>query len=197
MIEKLREAEEMESKITEIQWQAIVTNDSKFDDVFFYGVKTTKIFCRPSCKSRVPNRKNVTLFLTKEEALESGYRSCKRCKSGGERVPDDEWTSQIKGFIENYYAQHLTLETIASECHGSPYHLHRVFKKQIGITPLSYLHQIRVEKAQDFLLHTQLDIQAIGEAVGIPNNAQFSTLFKKITKMSPSDYRRLNVERNE
>lgn len=78
-----------------------------------------------------------------------------------------------------------------------PYHLHRVFKKQMGITPLSYLHQIRIEKAQELLVHHQLDIQKIGEAVGIPNSAQFSTLFKKITKMTPSEYRRLKVERNE
>ena len=187
----------MGRKITDAQWQAIVTNDSQFDDVFFYGVKTTKIFCRPSCKSRIPNRENVEFFLDKEEALKAGYRSCKRCKSGGERVPDDEWTGQIKDFIEKFYREHLTLDIIASECHGSPYHLHRVFKKQMGITPLSYLHQIRIEKAQELLVHHQLDIQKIGEAVGIPNSAQFSTLFKKITKMTPSEYRRLKVERNE
>lgn len=187
----------MERKITDAQWQAIVTNDSQFDDVFFYGVKTTKIFCRPSCKSRIPKRENVELFLDKEEALKAGYRSCKRCKSGGERIPDDEWTDQIKDFIEKFYREHLTLGIIASECHGSSYHLHRVFKKQMGITPLSYLHQIRIEKAQELLTHPHLDIQKIGEAVGIPNSAQFSTLFKKITKMTPSEYRRLKVERNE
>ncbi|MGL4390777.1 MAG: Ada metal-binding domain-containing protein, partial [Carnobacterium maltaromaticum] len=64
----------MGRKITDAQWQAIVTNDSQFDDVFFYGVKTTKIFCRPSCKSRIPNRENVEFFLDKEEALKAGYR---------------------------------------------------------------------------------------------------------------------------
>ncbi|CRH22183.1 Bifunctional transcriptional activator/DNA repair enzyme AdaA [Carnobacterium maltaromaticum] len=164
---------------------------------FSMELKQQKIFCRPSCKSRIPNRENVEFFLDKEEALKAGYRSCKRCKSGGERVPDDEWTDQIKDFIEKIYREHLTLDIIASECHGSPYHLHRVFKKQMGITPLSYLHQIRIEKAQELLVHHQLDIQKIGEAVGIPNSAQFSTLFKKITKMTPSEYRRLKVERNE
>ncbi|MFS7121081.1 Ada metal-binding domain-containing protein [Carnobacterium maltaromaticum] len=53
--------------------------------MFFLWSKTTKIFCRPSCKSRIPNRENV-IFLDKEEALKAGYRSCKRCKSGGEHL---------------------------------------------------------------------------------------------------------------
>jgi AraC family transcriptional regulator of adaptative response / methylphosphotriester-DNA alkyltransferase methyltransferase len=61
-------------------WDATVSCDKEYDGAFFYAVKTTGIFCRPSCKSRVPNKDNVSFFLNASEAQKAGYRPCKRCR---------------------------------------------------------------------------------------------------------------------
>ncbi|HLQ73647.1 MAG TPA: bifunctional transcriptional activator/DNA repair enzyme AdaA [Bacillota bacterium] len=179
----------MLTKPTEEQKQAIIENDKSYDDKFFYAVKTTKIFCRPSCKSRVPNFDNVSISLTAEDAIKAGYRPCKRCKSGGKHLPDEEWITHVELYIKENYAKPLTLNKIADNCHGSPYHLHRVFKKIKGITPLAYIQQIRISKAKEYLLQTELPIQKIGELVGIPNASRFSTLFKEKNKQTPKSFR--------
>ncbi len=184
----------MMTKPTAEQKRAIIENDKKYDNQFFYAVKTTKIFCRPSCKSRVPNFSNVSIFLKAESAIEAGYRPCKRCKSGGDRLPDEEWVAHIELYIKENYTKPLTLDKIAYNCHGSPYHLHRVFKSLNGITPLEYLQQIRMSKAKEYLLHTELPIQEISELVGIANASRFSTLFKEKNNQTPRDFRK-NIER--
>lgn len=180
----------MMKKPTEEQKRAIIENDQSYDGKFFYAVKTTKIFCRPSCKSRVPNFDNVTIFRDAADAVGAGYRPCKRCKSGGSRLPDEEWITHIEMYIKENYSKPLTLDYIADHCHGSAYHLHRVFKRIKGITPLEYLQQIRMEEAKIYLVQTDLSIQEIAKLVGIPNSARFSTVFKEKNKQTPSHYRK-------
>ena len=65
--------------------RAVLTRDKSSDGKFIFGVKTTKIICRPGCPSRVPLEKNIVLFDTMDEAIQSGYRPCKRCKPCTER----------------------------------------------------------------------------------------------------------------
>ena len=65
-------------EITDETWEIIKNNDKNFDNKLWYGVATTKIFCRPSCVSRLPKRENVSIFQAAEQALEEGYRPCKR-----------------------------------------------------------------------------------------------------------------------
>jgi AraC family transcriptional regulator of adaptative response / methylphosphotriester-DNA alkyltransferase methyltransferase len=62
------------------KWQAVLENDEHYDGLFFYGVKSTKIFCRPSCKSKPPLKKNIVYFETEKQAEQAGYRPCKRCR---------------------------------------------------------------------------------------------------------------------
>ncbi len=95
----------------------------------FYAVKSTGIFCRPSCKSRIPNRNNVRIFHHAEQALSENFRPCKRCKPNGITLPNEEWVEQIKDYIEKHYDESLTLDMLAEMCHGSPFHLQRTFKK--------------------------------------------------------------------
>ncbi len=180
----------MSRKITDEQWKAIIENNKEYDDQFFYAVKTTKVFCRPSCKSRVPNYNNVTIFDRAEDALQAGYRPCKRCKPGGYHLPDEEWVWQIETFIKENYTTHLTLRVIAEGCHGSPFHLHRVFKNRKGMTPIEYLQRKRIEKAMKYLLETNWSIRRIGELIGLPNPSHFATLFKKYTKQTPREFRK-------
>jgi len=108
--------------LSDEQWLAVADNDAAYDGQFYYAVKTTRIFCRPSCKSRLPNRDNVEMFPTAEQALAAHYRPCKRCRPTGQRLPDEEWIALITRYIERHYDESLTLNTLAQMSHGTPYH---------------------------------------------------------------------------
>ncbi|MEK4057487.1 bifunctional transcriptional activator/DNA repair enzyme AdaA [Paenibacillus sp. FSL F4-0087] len=175
--------------IDEKQWNAIIHNDSSYDGKFYYGVKTTGIFCRPSCKSKTPKYENVTIFNNPEEALAQHFRPCKRCKPTGERIPDQEWISVVTDYIEHHFAESLTLDILANVSHGSPYHLHRVFKRITGLTPVEYIQEKRVTQARKLLESTRLTVTDIGRQVGIANPAYFITVFRKHTGSTPANYR--------
>lgn len=179
-------------RLTQKRWEAIQNNNTQFDGDFFYGVTTTKIFCRPSCPSRVPNKNHVLIFKTAQEALTLGFRPCKRCQPTGQVVPNEEWVAQIKQFIDRHSAEPLSLDYLAQTCHGSPFHLQRTFKEQTKQTPLAYLTSIRIRQAQELLLHSPLTIQQIAKKVGFQTAAYFATTFKKETGVTPSVYRSKN-----
>lgn len=175
--------------LSEEQWQAVVSNDASYDGHFFYAVKTTGIFCRPSCKSRPPKHENIGLFHTAEYALAAGYRPCKRCKPTGQRLPDEEWIAQVTDYIDTHYEQPLQLETLAAICHGTPYHLHRTFKKVKGITPVEYIQDKRIDKAKQELIMSTKPVSEVGDTIGLSNTPYFITLFKKKTGHTPASYR--------
>jgi len=175
--------------VTDEQWQAVIGNDSAYDGQFFYAVKTTGIFCRPSCKSRAPKREHIGFFITADDALQAKFRPCKRCKPTGERLPDEEWIKVVTDYVDRNYSEALTLNKLALICHGTPYHLHRTFKKVTGITPVAYIQQVRIVHAQNMLIDSDKSIAEIGQSVGMANTPYFITLFKKKTGLTPKHYR--------
>lgn len=178
------------SCVSDEQWQAIMHNDSSYDTLFIYAVKSTGIFCRPSCKSRLPNKANVLIFKNAEQALSQGFRSCKRCKPEGLQIPDEDWVVQITDYIDSHYSQPLTLEVLANMCHGSPFHLQRTFKRIKNMTPVEYIQLVRIEHAKDLLKATEKSIGEIGKRIGVPNTPYFITLFKKKIGLTPLQYRK-------
>lgn len=190
-----RERIEGTATMTEEKWRAIVANDASADGRFFYAVKTTGIFCRPSCKSKPPRPGNVVLFGKAEEALAARFRPCKRCKPTGRRLPDEEWISLVTEYIDRHYEESLTLDALAEMSHGSPYHLHRTFKKVKGVTPVEYVQRRRIERARELLAGTDRAVNEIGPAVGLPSLPYFITLFKKRTGLTPAAYRERHASR--
>ncbi|MGG1399661.1 bifunctional transcriptional activator/DNA repair enzyme AdaA [Bacillus salipaludis] len=184
-------------ELTEEKWQAILLNDANYNQQFFYAVKSTGIFCKPSCKSRSPKKENVLIFKHVEEALTAHFRPCKRCKPTGDRLPDQEWVVQIKNYIDQNYTDKLTLEILADVCHGSPYHLHRTFKRITGVTPVEYIQQTRINTARNYLIHSKKTIAEIALLVGLPNTPYFITLFKKKNGLTPVEYRKKEVGKSE
>jgi len=182
------------TRISDEQWQAIMHNDSSYDNLFMYAVKSTGIFCRPSCKSRLPNQENVLIFKNAKQALSKGFRACKRCKPEGLQIPDEDWVVQITDYIDEHYAQPLTLEVLANMCHGSPFHLQRTFKRIKNITPVEYIQMVRIEHAKNLLKTTEKSIGEIGVRIGLSNTPYFITLFKKKIGLTPLQYRKQLVE---
>lgn len=175
--------------LTDERLQAIINNDSSYDGQFYYAVQTTGIFCRPSCKSKPPKKENIGLFLTSDQALSANYRPCKRCKPTGQRLPDDEWIALVTEYIDRNYMKNLTLDILAAMSHGSPYHLHRTFKKVKAMTPVQYIQQRRIEHAKEQLITTKTAIADVGLSVGLANTPYFITLFKKKTGYTPAIFR--------
>jgi len=171
-------------------WAAIVGCDPKYDGKFFYGVVTTGIFCRPSCKSKNPKKEHVRLFNNADEAVAAGFRPCKRCRPDRQSRPEEEWIGEAVRFIDAHYTEQLPLRRLAAMLHLSPYHLQRTFKRLVGCTPTEYIRKLRLDAAAKLLLTTNLPISDIAGRAGFANSASFSTIFQKQYGITPSAYRK-------
>lgn len=176
---------------TNEQWDAIFNNDKQQDGKFWYGVTTTQIFCRPSCPSRLPKRDHVVVFNNPQQALDNGFRPCKRCRPLDKVVTNQVWVQEIEHVLQTYYAQKITLDKLASLVHGDPSYLRHTYKAITGITPQQRLQQIRLSKAQQLLKSSNEPIAKISNQVGIPNTAYFISLFKRKYGQTPLQYRNI------
>jgi len=178
--------------LTDEQWRAIERNDAAYDGTFWYAVRTTGIFCRPSCKSRLPRREHATAFLRLEHALAARYRPCKRCKPTAGRAPDEETAERIAAYLRARFDRPLKLDSIAATMFASPFHLHRVYKRVTGKTVGESLQELRLEEAKKRLAGTDAAIAEIAVGVGIGSAAYFATWFKRRTGATPAAYRELH-----
>lgn len=174
----------------EEMWEKFVACDRAYDGLFYTAVKTTKIYCRPSCKSRKPKKINVTFYQTIQEAKQAGYRPCKRCQPDVEQSPEIEIVRSISAFIVNHYKQPLTLKDIADAVGLSPFYLTRIFKQETSGTPRMYLEKIRIDKAIHLLKYTDLTNLDICYEVGFQSPSNFYKVFHQRKKRSPNDYRK-------
>ncbi len=126
-------------------WQAVQSRDAGFDGVFFYGVKSTGIYCRPSCPSRKPLRANVVFFAQLESAQQSGFRPCLRCLPTRENSTVQEICRVIDEACMDGETR-MSLQTLSLRFNLSESHLQRSFKKVMGISPRQYLEAKRIEK---------------------------------------------------
>ena len=177
-------------EITDETWKIIKNNDKNFDNKLWYGVATTKIFCRPSCVSRLPKRENVSIFQAAEQALEEGYRPCKRCRPMDKIVPNEVWVEEIDLLLKNHYDEDLSLEELGQRLHGSSSYLRHIYKKIKGLTPQQELTRIRLEQARIRLLKGNEAISEIARAVGMMNTPYFIKSFKKRYGLAPNQYRK-------
>lgn len=180
--------------VTKTQYQAIKNNDKRYDNVFWYAVKSTKIFCRPTCRSRLPKKENIEIYYTKEEPVRAGYRPCKRCQPLGEIVSNEEWVQEIDTILLQNYQQKLTLEELSYLARGSESNLRHTYKAVTGTTPQKRLMDIRLEAGRKKLLKTKLTVKEIAKEVGIGNVGYFIRKFREYYGDSPLQFRMKNTE---
>jgi len=133
-------AKKAEKTNDEQAWQAVLGRDRRYDGMFVYAVKSTGVFCRPSCPSRRPRREMVEFFEAPQFAQLAGFRSCKRCRptelNGQRELP--QVITRVCRFIDEIIEEGPTLDRLSEVAGVSPFHLQRSFKGALGISPRQY-----------------------------------------------------------
>lgn len=172
-------------------WEAVMAKDSKFDGTFVFAVSSTKIYCRPSCPSRRPRRERVSYFRLPEAAEQAGFRACRRChpKRATAIDPQVKMVQRACRYIETQDETSVTLADLAEHIGISAFHLQRVFKKIMGITPRQYADACRIGKFKT-------RVRESGSVAGAMYDAGFSSSSRLYARapaelgMTPATYGR-------
>jgi AraC family transcriptional regulator of adaptative response/methylated-DNA-[protein]-cysteine methyltransferase len=127
----------------ETRWQATEERNGRFDGLFVYAVRSTGIYCRPTCPSRRPRREQVEFFDACDAAEAAGFRPCRRCRPR-DVAREIATTDAACRYIEAHLDESLTLARLGEACGFSPYHLQRTFKRVTGLTPRQYIEERRM-----------------------------------------------------
>ena len=172
----------------EARWQALVHKDKRADGLFWFSVKTTGVYCRPSCPARPPNRENVAFHLSPEDAEKAGFRACKRCDPRGPGL-----ASQHAGAVAiacrmiKEADEFPSLNQLAEAARMSPGYFHRVFKTAIGLTPKEYADAHRADRMKKALPKWETVTEAIYDS-GFNSNGRFYAGSSKMLGMKPKEY---------
>jgi AraC family transcriptional regulator of adaptative response/methylated-DNA-[protein]-cysteine methyltransferase len=168
-------------------WAAFERRDRSFDGKFVGAVKTTGIYCKPSCPARHPRRENIEFFADGTAARAAGYRACLRCtpdEVGRDRVAVAQAIKLIEASEDG-----LSLDELATMVGYAPHHFHRLFKRATGVTPAAYARGLRAGKAADALTKEDRVTDAIYDA-GYSGPSRFYEDAKRRLGMTPSAWAR-------
>jgi len=171
------------------QWDRVLACDASYDGLFYTGVNTTGIYCRPSCRSRKPKKQNVTFYRSREEAEAHGFRPCKRCQPEVERSPHAALVHEVTSFLLQHYRRPIRLDDVAAHVQLSPFHVERTFTHVTGETPRQRLERIRIDKAAHLLRTTEWSNVVIAYDVGYQTPSNFYRVFRRMKGCTPSAYR--------
>lgn len=172
-------------------WKAVSENDASYDGVFFYAVKSTGIYCHPSCKSKLPKRNNVCFFDTAEQARAAGFRPCKRCRSDIlDYQPMREITEKVKQLLDDSFHKRCELNQKLKQLGISQHRMVELFKGEYGVTLSEYVGNLRLKEAQRLLSDTDDEIIDISYSIGFDGLSSFYRFFKNGTGLSPAKYRK-------
>jgi AraC family transcriptional regulator, regulatory protein of adaptative response / methylated-DNA-[protein]-cysteine methyltransferase len=171
------------------RWAAVLARDPAADGKFFYSVRTTGVYCRPSCGARTPRPENVDFHATAADAERAGFRPCKRCK------PDQpplaaQHAALVAGLCRMIESAETapTLEELARQAGMSSFHLHRVFKSVTGLTPQAYARAHRARKVREGLARGDSVTNALYDA-GYGSSGRFYEEADRLLGMAPRDFR--------
>jgi len=175
--------------VSDPRWAAVVARDAAADGTFFYSVKTTGVYCKPSCAARAARAENVAFHASAAEAERAGFRPCKRCK------PDQPSRAQQHAEVVARLCRYIeeaetppTLDELAARAGMSVFHLHRVFKDVTGVTPRAYAAAHRAKRMKNELDRDASVTDAIFGA-GYNSSSRFYENAGDVLGMTPTAYR--------
>jgi AraC family transcriptional regulator, regulatory protein of adaptative response / methylated-DNA-[protein]-cysteine methyltransferase len=176
--------------------RARVARDARFDGRFFTGVRTTRIYCRPTCPVKPARSRNVTFFPTAAAAERAGFRPCLRCRP--ETAPGTPaWrgaaatVSRALRLIERGFLDDgKRVEELAGTLGMTARHLRRLFERHAGASPTGVATTRRVQRAKALIDDTALPMSAVAFAAGFASIRRFNAAFRSVYRRSPSSLRR-------
>lgn len=185
-----------ETSENDARWAALLARSPAQRADFYYGVRTTGVYCRPSCPSRRPRRENVDFFATRDAAERAGFRPCKRCKPDEAALPDRHaaMVADACRLIEAS-EQAPDLKTLAQKVGLSAYHFHRIFKRATGLTPKAYATAHRTRRVRRELGQANSVTDAIYDS-GYNSNGRFYEGAPDMLGMTPGAFRAGGAETN-
>jgi AraC family transcriptional regulator, regulatory protein of adaptative response / methylated-DNA-[protein]-cysteine methyltransferase len=174
----------------ETLWRAVLKRDTRFDGEFFFAVRSTGIYCRPSCPARRPRREQVVFFRIPEAAEGAGFRSCRRCRPRSAAITDPqvEMIRRVCRYIEANVEESPTLEELGAAAGVSAFHLQRVFKRIAGITPRKYAEALRLSQFKSSVKKGASVTQAMYDS-GYSSSSRLYERAAHQLGMTPANYR--------
>ena len=181
-------------------YQALISHDSRFDGVFFVGVTSTGVYCRPICPAKTPLQKNCRFFASAEVAEKASFRPCLRCRPelAPGHAPVDH-AHRIAHLItrridEGLIDEGAGLEEVAAQFEMSSRQLRRIVQKELGVSPIELMQTRRLLLAKQLLTETRLPMTEIAFASGFSSLRRFNDAFDTQYRMPPTHLRRRAAE---
>jgi AraC family transcriptional regulator of adaptative response/methylated-DNA-[protein]-cysteine methyltransferase len=184
--------------LPELDWEACnrarLARDPAFDGVFFTGVRTTRVYCRPVCRVRPARSENVVFFRTAAAAERAGFRPCLRCRpeaAPGSPAWNGTATTVARGMrlIEEGFLDEASVAELAGRLGVGPRHLLRLFLRHAGATPSEIAATRRVQRAKRLLDETAMPLSEIAFAAGFRSLRRFNDAFRATYGRPPSSFR--------
>jgi AraC family transcriptional regulator of adaptative response/methylated-DNA-[protein]-cysteine methyltransferase len=169
------------------RWQAVLDRDATADGTFCFAVRTTGVYCRPSCGARRPRAENVVFFRDATSAARAGFRACKRCKPDAAAHDQAQLVVSLCRQLENAEST-PRLRDIAASAGMSPFHVQRLFKQRTGVTPRAYAEAFRVARMRAGLARGDSVTRAL-YAAGYGSSGRFYEVAQQSLGMAPTKYR--------
>ncbi len=183
--------------------KALATHDPRFDGLFYIGVTSTGIYCRPVCTARPPARKNLRFYERATQAEKAGFRPCLRCRP--ELAPGHAPVDSVKNLAHRAAARidagalsgGRGLETLAQELGVTSRHLRRTMQQELGVSPIELAQTRRLLLAKQLLAETRLPITQVAHSSGFESVRRFNGLFQTHYRLTPSKMRRASAAIDE
>jgi AraC family transcriptional regulator of adaptative response / DNA-3-methyladenine glycosylase II len=176
-------------------YRALAARDRRFDGVFYVGVTSTGIYCRPVCRARTPRRERCRFFNNAAAAERAGFRPCLRCRP--ELAPGHSSVDAV-GRLASAAASRIAegalnggdVESLARELGVGSRHLRRVLEREVGVTPVELAQTQRLLLAKRLLTDSELPVTAVAHASGFQSLRRFNALFRERYRLNPTGLRR-------
>jgi AraC family transcriptional regulator of adaptative response / DNA-3-methyladenine glycosylase II len=184
-------------------YKALTAHDRRFDGVFFVGVTSTGVYCRPICPAKTPKAANVTFFLSPQEAEAGGFRPCLRCRPelapGNAPIDDSQRIAQLilQRLDDGTLGEDAGLEAIADQFELSSRQIRRIVQKELGVSPIQLLQTRRLLLAKQLLTETTLPVTEIAFSSGFSSLRRFNDAFNTRYGLSPTSLRKKIVSGEE